>query len=124
MITATLPLPPSANNLFLTLKNGGRAKTAQYKDWQRIARGELLAAYQASGSPAYPAKARMRLTVRLGTGYRRDVSNAIKPIEDLLVAVLPVPDDRYNDEIIATRDLTIEGFAHVTLEEIACESTV
>lgn len=115
MIEATLPLPPSTNNLFSTLKNGRRAKTSQYKHWQRIARAGLLAAYACAGNPEYAPKAQMRLSVRIGTGYRRDISNCLKPIEDLIVATLPVPDDRYNDVIEVSRDLTIEGFAHVRI---------
>ena len=115
MIEATLPLPPSTNNLFFTLKNGRRAKTTQYKDWQRIARAGLLAAYNGAGRPQYAPKGGMRLSVRIGTGYRRDISNCLKPIEDLIVATLPVPDDRYNEIIEVSRDMTIEGFAHVRI---------
>jgi hypothetical protein len=115
MIEATLPLPPSTNNLFFTLKNGKRAKTTQYKDWQRIALAELAVAFVNAGRPAFDPKARMRLSVRVGASYRRDISNCIKPIEDLLVAALPLPDDRYNDVVEVSRDLSIEGFAHVRI---------
>jgi hypothetical protein len=115
VIEATLPLPPSANNLFFNLKNGRRAKTTQYKDWQRIAWAALHAAYANAGRPPIEPKTRMRLTVRVGASYRRDISNCIKPIEDLLVAALPLPDDRYNDVVEVSRDLSIEGFAHVRI---------
>lgn len=115
MIEAIIPLPPSANNLFLTLKNGRRAKTVQYKDWQRIACEVILTAYNVAGNPRVPKKTKMRLSVRAGASYRRDISNIVKPIEDLLVAVLPLPDDRYNDVVEVSRDLSIEGFAHVRI---------
>lgn len=114
MIECTLPIPPSTNNLYFNLKRGGRAKTVAYKDWLKEAREAL----QVLTCPTFPDKAKMRLTVRVGCNYTRDVTNCVKPIEDALAAFLPVPDDRYNNEIIATRDKSIEGFAHARLEVI------
>jgi crossover junction endodeoxyribonuclease RusA len=32
---ATLPLPPSVNNLFLNVARGGRVKTAKYRAWEK-----------------------------------------------------------------------------------------
>lgn len=115
MIEATLPIPPSTNNLFLTLKNGRRARTTQYKDWQAVASELLHTAYLNAGAPLYQPKRAMRLTVRVGATYRRDISNCVKPIEDLLVSILPLPDDRYNDVVEVSRDLSIEGYAHVRI---------
>ncbi|PDS65112.1 hypothetical protein CO653_13015 [Rhizobium anhuiense] len=34
---ATLPFPPSLNNLFLNVKRGGRVKTAKYRAWEKQA---------------------------------------------------------------------------------------
>lgn len=118
MIEATLPLPPSTNHLYINLKRGGRAKSAAYKDWLRIARGVLQTAFVASGSPVVPDKAKMALSMRVGCNYRRDVTNCAKPIEDALCAFLPIPDDRYNDSITLTRDLNCEGFVEVTISQI------
>lgn len=115
MIEATLPLPPSANNLFVNLKKGGRAKSMAYKDWRRTAGMILLAAYSKAGKPQWDDKAPMHISLRLGINYQRDPSNCIKPIEDLICATLPVPDDRYNDRGDWQRDLTIEGFVKVRL---------
>ena len=118
MIEVTLPLPPSTNNLYINLKRGGRAKSAAYKQWLLGAKEACEAAWITSGCPVYPDKARMRLTARVGVNYRRDISNALKPVEDALCAFLPIPDDRYNNEIAATRDLNCEGFVIATLERI------
>jgi Holliday junction resolvase RusA-like endonuclease len=115
VIHVTLPLPPSTNNLYINLKRGGRAKSAAYNDWLQIARDACLAAYAACGSPDYPPKAKMRLTVRVGATYRRDITNCVKPVEDALCAFLPIPDDRYNDQIVLVRDLNCEGFVVCTL---------
>jgi len=117
MIKAVLPLPPSTNNLYINLKRGGRAKSVAYKDWLRIARAELQVAYAACGSPVWPDKTRMALTVRVGCNYRRDLTNCVKPVEDALCAFLPIPDDRYNEHVTITRDLDCEGFVVVNLCE-------
>lgn len=115
MIEATLTLPPSTNNLFISLKNGKRAKSAQYKSWQAVATELLHTGYLNAGAPLFAPKTRMRLSIRVGASYKRDISNCVKPIEDLIVSILPVPDDRYNDIVEISRDLTIEGFAHVRI---------
>lgn len=115
MIEVTLPLPPTANNMFFNLKTGGRAKTTQYKDWLRIASAEMQAAYVRAGKPTVPDKEKMALTVTVGANYRRDITNCVKAVEDALCAFLPLPDDRYNDRVLIERDLTIEGHvkAHI-----------
>lgn len=119
MIKATFPLPPSTNNLYINLKRGGRAKSSAYKDWLNQAHKVCKDAYERAGKPQYLEKDKMRLTVRVGANYRRDVTNCVKPIEDALCTFLPVPDDRYNDEVIIARDLDCEGFAVCTLEPLA-----
>lgn len=118
MIVVTLPIPPSANNLFFNLKTGGRAKTPEYNAWLKLAKGAMEAAWYVAGSPKIPDKQKMRLKARVGATYRRDVTNCIKPIEDALCAFLPVPDDRYNDHVEIVRDQTIEGFVCVELSQI------
>lgn len=118
MISVILPIPPSTNNLYINLKRGGRAKSAAYKDWLRLARNACQAAYVASGGPVWPDKTPMRLTARVGVNYRRDVSNCLKPVEDALCAFLPIPDDRYNDQIAAVRDLDCEGFVHCIIQPV------
>lgn len=118
MIDVSLPMPPSANNLFFNLKTGGRAKTPEYNKWLHDAKAAMEAAWYVAGQPKIHEKQKMRLKARVGANYRRDVTNCIKPIEDALCAFLPVPDDRYNDEVTITRDLSIEGFVRVRLEPV------
>jgi Holliday junction resolvase RusA-like endonuclease len=116
MIEVKLPLPPTSNHLFFTLKTGGRAKSAAYKAW--IADADLLLkfAWSRAGRPEWPKATPMRLDIVLGlTQRRRDASNCIKPIEDALCRALPVPDDRYNDHLTVTRDPTYDGLALVRL---------
>jgi len=58
----------------------------------------------------------MQIHFRLGIeNRRRDCSNCLKAIEDVLVKELPLPDDRWNDAGSWVRDLSIPGLAHVTV---------
>lgn len=114
VLRARIPVPPTTNNLFFNLKNGGRARSTVYKAWLRAVGPTLRQAFTDAGAPAW-GKQPMRLTIHVGINYRRDASNCIKPIEDALCAFLAVPDDRYNDEVIIRRDPSIEGFAEVRL---------
>ena len=116
--TIRLPLPPSANNMFVNTNNG-RAKSREYKAWLENARWEILTKWRAAGKPLCPVVP-MALTIRLGIdGRGRDASNCIKAIEDALVRELPIPDDRWNDRILVLRDESIAGFAIATIEELA-----
>lgn len=115
-LTVTMPLPPSANNMFVNLKGGGRAKSAAYKAWIEDARYHLMMAWRAAGKPVWPEKQPMQIHFRLGLeGRKRDPSNCIKAIEDILVRDLPVPDDRWNDFGSWQRDENIPGLARVTI---------
>ena len=115
-LTIDLPLPPSTNSLFINLKGGGRAKSASYKAWSEEARYHIILAWRAAGKPQWHHQEPMQLDIRLGLeGRRRDASNCIKAIEDVLVAELPIPDDCYNDRILIERDTNIPGFARVTI---------
>lgn len=118
MIEFLLPIPPSTNNLYFNLPKGGRAKTAEYNNWLKFAKIELIRAFKAQGSPVIDLKQKMRLTARVGCNYQRDLTNVLKPAEDALVAFLPIPDDRYNDEVIAKRDQSLKGEIHLRLEAI------
>ena len=118
MIEATLPLPPSANALFHNLKGGGRAKTQAYKAWIEEAGWHLKTAWSRAGKPEI-ADQPMRLSIQLGlTKRNRDASNCAKAIEDLLCRCLPVPDDRWNDDIHIRRAAEADGMARVRLEPI------
>lgn len=118
MITATLPLPPSANALFRNIKGGGRTKTAAYKAWIDEAGYHLMQAWREAGKPEI-APQPMRLTIELGLiNRRRDAGNCLKAIEDLLCRCLPVPDDRWNDRIVIERSSAADAMAVIRLEPI------
>lgn len=97
----TLPVPPSANSLYKRVlnRNGRRPKTEAYAAWITEA-GWALAF--ARGDHALPLK-HARLELDMPLTYKRDISNGIKAIEDLLVSHGVLVDDRYVDELRVRR---------------------
>lgn len=79
MISFTLPLPPSTNNLFATVR-GRRVKSRAYKAW-------LLEAGRAIGRVTAFAPAPSEVTIKVmgKVNAQRDLDNFAKPILDLLV---------------------------------------
>lgn len=117
-LTIDLPLPPSVNRLTVNLRGGGRAKSADYKAWLEEARWHAITAWRAAGKPEWPEQP-MRIDIELGiAGRKRDCSNCIKAIEDLLCKELPVPDDRWNDAGSWRRNENLPGIARVTIAPI------
>ena len=119
--TVDLPLPPSVNELTVNLKGGGRAKSAKYKAWLEEARWHVMTAWRAAGKPEWP-EVPLRMKLELGLeGRKRDAGNCLKAVEDLLVANMPIPDDRWNDHITIARNETITGIARVTIAPLEQE---
>lgn len=117
-----MPLPPSANALFVNLKNGGRAKSAVYKAWIEEARWHVMTAWRNAGKPEWPAETPMSIRIEAGLeGRSRDLGNLEKAISDLLVANLPVPDDAYFDRFLIERREDIPGIARVTVAALEQE---
>lgn len=83
----TLPAPPSANNLFATVK-GHRVKSSEYKAW--LAKAVPLLAFLA-GPKAYPCRYRILLCGTLN--ILRDGANTEKAAIDAIVAAGVIPDD-------------------------------
>ncbi len=83
-----LPWPPSLNGMYANYHNRGRIKTAPYKDWLNEA-GWML---NQQSIPRFSGPVRIRYTFGPKKG-RYDLSNFIKPIEDLLVTHRIIPDD-------------------------------
>lgn len=122
-LTFDLPLPPSVNRLTVNLKGGGRAKSAEYKAWLEEARWHVMTGWRNAGKPEI-ADRPMRVDIELGIeGRKRDCSNCIKAIEDLLCANMPIPDDRWNDAGSWRRNETIPGIARVTIAPIEQEES-
>src|SRR4051794_39072923 len=78
-----LPSPPSANSLFANKASGGRVKSKAYKAWIKEA-GWMIQS-QPHRHHRHTGKVNILLQVRKPDNRRRDISNAIKAVEDLLV---------------------------------------
>lgn len=83
----TLPVPPSANNLFATVK-GFRVKSREYKAW--LEQAVPLLAFLA-GPASYPCRYRILLAGTLN--MLRDGANTEKAAVDAVVAAGVIPDD-------------------------------
>jgi hypothetical protein len=116
-LTILIPVPPSANKLTFN-RSGGRVKTPAYTKWGEEAGWHVRDAMSRAGHPAFVAP--LGLSIRLGIGHNRDVSNCIKPIEDMLCEHIPgLPDDKWNDTVSASRAELRAGMAEVTIASIA-----
>ena len=85
-----LPMPPSVNNLYPTGKNGRRFPSKEYKSWRTEAGYSLLA------QRPEKFKGDVCLFLRFGPRIKNaDVTNRIKAVEDLLVELRVIEDDRF-----------------------------
>ncbi len=107
LISVHVPYPPTANNLFFNRPGKGRVKTERYRTWLRAAGNELLA----QRPPKITGKVVVSIVMGRPDRRKRDLSNCIKPIEDLLVAHGLIEDDSLV-ESLSIRWAVAEG-AHV-----------
>ena len=86
----TFPFPPTSNHLYRNVPGKGRVRTERYKTWARAAGNEILSQHRqpVSGPVA------LIITLAKPDKRKRDLSNGIKAIEDLLVDMRLIDDDR------------------------------
>lgn len=92
----TLPYPPSTNGLFFNAHKG-RVKTNHYKVWLKAAGEEILA----QGRRRVHGPASIAILVGRPDKRKRDISNLIKAIEDLLVSMQVIDDDSNVERVSA-----------------------
>lgn len=120
-VRLTLPIPPSANNLFAnarrkkkgTKKGGGRYITKAYKAW-RIEAGWTLM-QQRPGMIVGPYELHIVLPKMRANA---DIDNKVKPLSDLLVTHGVTDDDKHCRLITVGRDDTASAVV-VTVREAA-----
>jgi crossover junction endodeoxyribonuclease RusA len=95
MLMIKLPFPPSTNTLYRNVRGRGRVKTARYNTW--------IAAARLNVGPVALIDAKIVLDLTLGRPdrRRRDVSNLIKAVEDLMVKCNVIADDSQVEEVRA-----------------------
>lgn len=76
----TLPFPPSVNGLFANKKRG-RVRSERYREWANAAGWEL----KAQRPKRVKGPVRLSLFVQEKRDRKRDISNLVKAVEDLLV---------------------------------------
>lgn len=104
-LVLTLPMPPSANNLFVNRKGrlrGGRAKGIDYKLWLDSAGWEIKLQAGAFEPPYFPGV--VAIDIACGLNRRSDLDNRLKALLDLLVRQGIVRDDNLIDDLRIRRD--------------------
>ena len=94
-----LPAPPSVNNLFVHVGRGKRARSKVYEAWINEAR--IIYADYGFSKPLGLKACWIEITANLN--FKRDLSNILKPMEDLLQRFDEIIDDRYVERIELTR---------------------
>lgn len=84
-----LPMPPSTNNLFVTVPGRGRVKSRAYALWREEAGWEL----KRQRAKLIPGNVDVTIIARKPNGKKRDLDNLAKPILDLLVRCSVISDD-------------------------------
>lgn len=105
-LKTTLPVPPSANNLYVNGRGGRRFKSKGYKAWLRecavyLRHLDYRRHFDKPGGKKDKTKCVIILDVPIN--YKRDLDNVIKPTQDALRRSAVIPDDRYVDEVHAYR---------------------
>lgn len=89
-MTYRLPMPPSVNKLYSNVPGKGRVLTARYRTWRRAAMNELLT------QPRERIEGPVTLRLLLPRAKRKgDASNRFKAVEDILVHMGLIDDDRF-----------------------------
>ena len=87
-----LPVPPSTNNLYVNIERG-RTRSKSYNSWLNAAGWEL----KIQKVPTFPRKVAIRLSCP--RNKKRDLSNHLKSVEDLLVKHRVISDDKHVEHI-------------------------
>lgn len=117
--TYTLPVPPpSLNNMFYNLPQGGRAKTQAYKTWRRGAAWGLVAQRQALGVNG-AITAPMAIEILLPRSVRGDVDNRGKGALDVLQEAGIIQNDSLCDPVTIRRADVRQTTIHITMRGAA-----
>lgn len=101
-----MPFPPTTNNLFASLKSGRRIKSESYRVWEREADFQLM---QQKPLPYFDNPVMLTLHLGKPDKRKRDVSNTIKAVEDMLVTAGVLKDDELVHDVRARWDDTVQG---------------
>lgn len=94
MIRYSLPYPPSVNGLFFNASKG-RVKTDAYTAWREAAGWAVTM----QGRKHLKGPVTLSIALVKPDKRRRDLSNTIKAVEDLLVSMAVIEDDHLVQKI-------------------------
>ena len=95
-----LPMPPTANNLFVNNRGvlqGGRSKSGEYRRWLTEAGWSIK--IQVPGFVAPLFRGPVCIVIDCGLDRHSDIDNRIKPTLDLLVRQGVLADDAWVDDL-------------------------
>lgn len=101
----TLPTPPSVNNAYANVPGRGRVPSARLRSWRNVAGWDLKTQH----ITPVPGKVQLVIEVERQGNRRTDISNRVKCVEDLLVELKVIEDDRHVERVIAEWSDTIKG---------------
>jgi Holliday junction resolvase RusA-like endonuclease len=115
-----LPMPPSVNEAWHALLNGGKALTAEHRRFRSL----VVQKVHQQMREAPPLAGRVELTLILCFADRRrtDIDNRVKPLQDALKHARAYHDDSQVDRLVVERWLPIDlaaEFCKVMLRELA-----
>lgn len=109
--SVTLPLPPSANNLFVNV--GKRRKISdEYAAWMRRAILETFAQVPA----AWRVGGMVAISIQVPPATAGDIDNRIKAAVDCLVKAQRIDDDKNVWSVGITRCHLVKNGARITVE--------
>ena len=85
----SLPMPPSANNMFVNVPGKGRVRSKDYTNWAKAA-GWIIKAQRVR---KFNVPVRIKIEVNNPRGLGFDIDNRIKAVLDALVAAEVLVDD-------------------------------
>lgn len=114
VVTLTVPLPPSVNQLYGVGENGQKFLLPD----QKVFRNDVIGIARIAMRDAEPFAGRLEVWMRLHFGNRRrvDISNRVKAIEDALTHALVYKDDSQIDKLTVERVVDPGGQEFCTIE--------
>lgn len=104
IVELSLSYPPSVNKAWRAV-NGRTIKSKPYRDWEKVAKKEILAQRPKALTGAYE----LELEVFLPDRRRRDIGNLEKPVSDILERAGVIEDDCKAERIEITKQDCVKG---------------